>query len=61
VRSNHDLDQTAVVAVTGYPPRPPAANQATFDDYVMKPFSVEYLGKVISKYCHAHENDESPS
>jgi CheY-like chemotaxis protein len=51
VRNNHDLDHTAVVAVTGYAPRQPAANQKTFDDYVMKPFSVDHLGRIISKYC----------
>jgi two-component system CheB/CheR fusion protein len=52
IRSNHDLDGTAVVAVTGYPPKTPAANQKTFDDYVIKPFSVENLIKVIEKYMH---------
>jgi CheY-like chemotaxis protein len=51
VRSNHDLDGTAIVAVTGYPPKTPAANQKTFDDYVVKPFSVENIMKVITKYC----------
>src|SRR6266480_3861128 len=43
VRSNHDLDGTAIVAVTGHPPKTPAANQNTFDDYVIKPYNVENL------------------
>ncbi|HYG75362.1 MAG TPA: response regulator [Planctomycetota bacterium] len=51
VRSNHDLDHTAIVAVTGHPPKTPAANQKTFDDYVIKPFSVENITSVIAKYC----------
>jgi CheY-like chemotaxis protein len=61
VRTNHDLDSTAVVAVTACAPRPPAANQVAFDDYVMKPFSVEHLGQVISKYCHLTDGAESKS
>lgn len=52
VRSNHDLDNTAIVAVTGHAPKTPAANQKAFDDYVIKPFSVENLMNVINKYCH---------
>jgi len=51
IRSNHELDGTAIVAVTGHPPQTPAANQKTFDDYVIKPFSVENIMKVIAKYC----------
>src|SRR4051794_16187170 len=51
VRSNHDLDGTAIVAVTGYPPKTPAANQKAFDDYVIKPYNVENLMAVINKYC----------
>jgi len=50
VRSNHDLDGTAVVAVTGVLPRTPAANQPNFDDYVIKPFTPEELEKVINKF-----------
>lgn len=53
VRSNRDLDQTAIVAVTGHAPKTPAANQKAFDDYVIKPFSVENLMNVINKYCQA--------
>lgn len=53
VRSNHDLDGTAIVAVTGNAPKTPAANQTAFDDYVIKPFSVENLMAVINKYCPA--------
>src|SRR5687767_11486557 len=37
IRSNHDLDTTKIVAVTGHPPKAAAANQSTFDDYVIKP------------------------
>jgi CheY-like chemotaxis protein len=51
VRSNHDLDGTAIVAVTGHPPMTPAANQKTFDDYVIKPFTVENIMTVIRKHC----------
>jgi DNA-binding response OmpR family regulator len=50
IRSNHDLDKTAIVAVTGTLPRRPAANQHTFDDYVIKPFEFEDLEKVINKF-----------
>jgi DNA-binding response OmpR family regulator len=50
VRSNHDLDKTAIVAVTGTLPRRPAKNQYTFDDYVIKPFMFEELEKVIKKF-----------
>ena len=53
VRSNHDLDGTAIVAVTGHPPKTPAANQKSFDDYVIKPYNVENLMAVINKYCHS--------
>ena len=52
VRSNHDLDGTAIVAVTGYPPKTAAANQKAFDGYVMKPFSFETLQTVIDKFLH---------
>src|SRR3569623_1510610 len=40
VRSNHDLDNTKIVAVTALRPTP-ARNQKTFDEYVLKPFSIE--------------------
>ena len=50
IRSNHDLDKTAIVAVTGALPRHPAKNQHTFDDYVIKPFIFEDLEKVIKKF-----------
>lgn len=51
IRSNHELDGTAIVAVTGTLPPTPAKNQMTFDDYVIKPFTVENLMLVIAKYC----------
>jgi CheY-like chemotaxis protein len=51
VRHNHDLDKTAVVAVTGSAPRAPAANQIPFDDYLLKPFVIKDLGDVINKFC----------
>ena len=50
IRSNHELDKTAIVAVTGTLPRRPAKNQYTFDDYVIKPFIFEDLEKVIKKF-----------
>jgi CheY-like chemotaxis protein len=50
IRSNHDLDDTKIVAVTGHPPKTPAANQKTFDAYVIKPFSIKGLEDVINKY-----------
>ena len=50
IRSNHDLDKTAIVAVTGTLPRRPAKNQYIFDDYVIKPFEYEELEKVINKF-----------
>jgi len=50
VRSNHDLDATKIVAVTAHPPRTPARNQATFDEYVLKPFTIENLEEVIERF-----------
>jgi CheY-like chemotaxis protein len=50
VRSNHDLDRTKIVAVTGHPPKTPAANQKTFDFYVIKPFELETLEEVITRF-----------
>jgi CheY-like chemotaxis protein len=50
VRSNHDLDDTRIVAVTSYPPKTPARNQVTFDEYVLKPFTIENLQNVIHKF-----------
>jgi CheY-like chemotaxis protein len=50
VRSNHDLDGTRIVAVTSCAPKTPATNQKTFDEYVLKPFSIENLEKVINKF-----------
>lgn len=50
IRSNHDLDLTKIVAVTGHAPKTPAANQKLFDAYVIKPFSVESLETVINKF-----------
>lgn len=50
IRSNHELDNTKIVAVTGHAPKTPAANQKTFDAYVMKPFSIKNLADVIKKY-----------
>ena len=50
IRSNHDLDDTKLVAVTGNAPKTPAANQKTFDAYVIKPFSIKNLEDVIKKY-----------
>ena len=50
IRSNHDLDGTSIVAVTGHAPMTPAANQKTFDAYVIKPFSVENLENVINQF-----------
>jgi CheY-like chemotaxis protein len=50
IRSNHDLDSTKIVAVTGHPPKTPAKNQKTFDEYVIKPFSIEQLENVIKKF-----------
>jgi DNA-binding response OmpR family regulator len=55
IRSNHDLDKTAIVAVTGTLPRRPAKNQYTFDDYVIKPFEFEDLEKVINKFTRKEE------
>jgi len=55
VRSNHDLDGTAVVAVTGVLPLTPAANQPNFDDYVIKPFTPEELEKVINKFMQRED------
>lgn len=55
IRTNHDLDKTAIVAVTGTLPRRPAANQYTFDDYVIKPFEFEDLEKVINKFTRKEE------
>lgn len=56
VRSNHELDGTAIVAVTGCLPKTAAANQKTFDDYVIKPFTVENIECVINKYCAVTQN-----
>jgi CheY-like chemotaxis protein len=53
VRNNHDLDETNIVAVTGHPPQTPAANQKTFDAYVIKPYSINGLKEVINKYTRA--------
>ena len=53
VRSNHDLDATKIVAVTGHPPKTPAKNQKTFDYYVIKPFSIENLESVINRSLEA--------
>jgi len=50
VRSNHDLDGTKIVAVTAYPPRTAASNQVTFDEYVLKPFTIENLEEVIERF-----------
>ena len=50
IRSNHDLDKTAIVAVTGTMPFRPAANQLTFDGYVIKPFVFGDLEKMINKF-----------
>lgn len=50
IRNNHELDATKIVAVTGHPPKTPAANQKTFDYYVIKPFSTENLEAVINKF-----------
>jgi DNA-binding response OmpR family regulator len=55
IRSNHDLDKTAIVAVTGTLPRRPAANQYIFDDYVIKPFEFEDIEKVINKFTRKEE------
>jgi len=51
VRSDRNLDGTAVVAVTCCAPKTPAANQVAFDDYVLKPISKDRIQDVISKYC----------
>lgn len=51
VRSDRNLDGTAVVAVTHCAPKTPAANQVAFDDYVLKPISKDRIQDVISKYC----------
>ena len=51
VRSDRNLDGTAVVAVTRYVPKTPAANQVAFDDYVLKPISRDRIQDVIGKYC----------
>jgi CheY-like chemotaxis protein len=55
VRNNHELDDTKIVAVTGHAPKTPAKNQKTFDDYVLKPFSLENLENVIRRYTHQPE------
>jgi len=59
VRSNRDLDQTAIVAVTAHSPRRPAANQKTFDDYVIKPFTIENLEQVIRRHLAEKDAQES--
>jgi CheY-like chemotaxis protein len=51
IRSNHDLDETKIVAVTSLRPRSPASNQKTFDEYVLKPFSIENLEEVITRFA----------
>ncbi|MCY3023196.1 MAG: response regulator [Planctomycetota bacterium] len=51
LRGDRRLDKTAIVAVTTHPPTAPAANQRTFDDYLLKPFTPCDLKHVISKYC----------
>lgn len=51
VRSDRNLDGTAVVAVTDVAPKTPAANQVGFDDYVLKPISGDSIRNIISKYC----------
>jgi CheY-like chemotaxis protein len=51
IRSDRNLDGTAVVAVTDCAPKAPAANQVAFDDYVLKPISRDSIQNMISKYC----------
>jgi CheY-like chemotaxis protein len=50
VRSNHDLDDTKIVAVTSLRPNFPASNQVTFDEYVLKPFSIDNLEEIITRF-----------
>ena len=50
VRSDHTLDGTTVIAVTEHAPKAAAANQVTFDDYVLKPVSLDNVQQVIGKY-----------
>jgi len=51
VRSDRNLDRTAVVAVTDYAPKNPASNQVAFDDYVLKPISRDRVRDLIGRYC----------
>lgn len=51
IRSDRNLDGTAVVAVTASAPKAPAANQVAFDDYLLKPLSRDSIQNLISKYC----------
>jgi CheY-like chemotaxis protein len=50
LRRDQTLIATPIIAVTGQPPKAAAANQVSFDDYVLKPITSDNFQQLIAKF-----------